>query len=304
MRKKYKAEVAAAVKPLAPIKCEECKKRFTKKYSEQRYCSRACYTAYLKTHAPGHRLERLFKPRNVKRHLSDPLDEIDDDLWAERAKYWESQAPDQQPISKMYGRGAVRERRPLVLTGHGVRLKVERGTLFIQNGFTYYPQKRQEYRLFPGDWRLPSQIILIESSGSISLHVIKWLNQQSVPLVILNWQGEIVSVIGEPQTAADPDLVKAQRAALEREKGLEFSIELIREKITASQETLRTLPNECGWSEIVHRLELIKKSLNHRATDFNQLRLLEAVAAQIYFATWRKIPLTWKEDRKRPIPDD
>ena len=237
MQKKYKAEAATAVKPLDPIKCEECKKQFTPKYPEQRYCSRACYTAYLKAHAPGHRLEKLFKPRNVKQRLSDPLDEIDDELWAERAKYWESQAPDQKPLSKMYGRGAVRERRPLVLTGHGVRLKVERGALFIQNGFTYYPQKRQEFRLFPGDWRLPSQIIVIESSGSLSLHVIKWLNQHSIPLVILNWQGETISVIGAPQTAADPDLVSAQRAALESEKGLEFSIGLIREKITASQET-------------------------------------------------------------------
>src|SRR5262249_50701556 len=164
--------------------------------------------------------------------------------------------------------------------------------------------KRQEFRLFPGDWRLPSQIIMIESSGSLSLHVIKWLNQQSVPLVILNWQGEIVSVIGEPQTAANPDLVKAQQAALESEKGLEFSIELIREKIAASQETLKTFPNEYGWSETVHRLELIKMSLKHRATDFAQLRMMEAVAAQMYFAVWRKIPLNWKEDRKRPIPDD
>src|SRR5215475_8380639 len=84
MRKKYKAEVVTAVKPIVPIKCEECKKRFPKKYPEQRYCSRPCYTAYLKAHAPGHRLEKLFKPRNVKQHLSDPLEEIDDELWAER----------------------------------------------------------------------------------------------------------------------------------------------------------------------------------------------------------------------------
>jgi len=79
---------------------------------------------------------------------------------------------------------------------------------------------------------------MIESSGSLSLHVIKWLNQQAVPLVILNWKGETISAVGAPQTAADPDLVRAQRTALESEKGLEFSIELIREKITASRETL------------------------------------------------------------------
>jgi CRISPR-associated protein Cas1 len=62
-----------------------------------------------------------------------------------------------------------------VLVGHGVRLRVHQGTLLVQNGFTHYPQKREELRLFLGDRRLPSRIIALDSDGSISLDVIKWL---------------------------------------------------------------------------------------------------------------------------------
>ena len=52
-------------------------------------------------------------------------------------------------------------RKPLELVGHGVRLRVHQGTLLVQNGFTHYPQKREELRLFPGDRRLPSRIIAL-----------------------------------------------------------------------------------------------------------------------------------------------
>ena len=61
--------------------------------------------------------------------------------------------------------------KPLVLVGHGVRLRVQQGTLLVQNGFTHYPQKQEEKRLFPADRRLPSRIIALESDGSISLDV-------------------------------------------------------------------------------------------------------------------------------------
>lgn len=304
MQKKYKTQAAPLEKVLASIKCKECKKPFTPKYKEQKFCSRPCYTAYLKANAPGTRLEKLFKPRNSKQNLTDPFDEVDDQLWAERAKYWEEQVSGPVPLAKRFGRGAIRKRSPLVLTGHGIRLSVERGALFVQNGYSYYPQKRQEWRLFPGDWRLPTKIVLVGASGSISLPVINWLNQQELPLIILDWQGEIVSVIGKPQTAADPEIVKAQREALESERGLEISIELIRERISASQETLKTFPKEYDCDQTVHKLELIKKSLKHRASNFTDLRMTEAVAAQIYFAVWRKMRLKWKESKRHPIPDD
>lgn len=99
MQKKYKAEAATLEMPLASIKCKDCKKQFAPKYKEQKFCSRPCYTAYLKANAPGTRLEKLFQPRNVKQNLTDPFDEVDDQLWAERAKYWDGQSSDQVPLA-------------------------------------------------------------------------------------------------------------------------------------------------------------------------------------------------------------
>lgn len=303
MQKKYKASVATAEKVQASIQCKACQKPFTPRNQQQQFCSRPCVWAYMRVHGKGTHLVKLFKPENQPQKLIDPFDEVDDQLWAERAKYWEGKISDQTPWVKVLGRG-TRQRLPLVLTGHGIRLRVERGALIVQNGFRYYPQKRQEWRLFPGEWRLPTRIILVGASGSISLPVINWLNQQEIPLVILNWQGEIVSIIGKTQTTVDPELLKAQREALENDKGLEFSIELIRQKINASQETLNSLPTEYDVGRTVHKLELIKKSLNFRASDFTGLRMAEAVAAQLYFVVWRKLRLKWKTNKKHPIPVD
>ena len=102
--------------------------------------------------------------------------------WARRGQHWQREAAEKPRAPSPYRRRKI-ERKPLVLVGHGVRLRVHKGTLLVQNGFTHYPQEREELRLFPGDSRLPSRIIALDSDGSISLDVIKWLSQQGIPLV-------------------------------------------------------------------------------------------------------------------------
>ena len=59
-------------------------------------------------------------------------------------------------------------RQPLTLAGYGVSLKVDAGTLLIHSGFTRYPQKQETYRYFKGDAALPSRIIMLDGSGSIT----------------------------------------------------------------------------------------------------------------------------------------
>jgi hypothetical protein len=56
---------------------------------------------------------------------------------------------------------------------------------------------------------LPSRIIALDSDGSITLDVITWLSQQHIPLVLLSWQGEVVSVVGDG-AVYDPALREAQ----------------------------------------------------------------------------------------------
>ena len=107
---------------------------------------------------------------------------IDDIEWAERSEYWNKKSLE-NPINHRINKR--RDRRPIIICGHGARLQIERGTLLIRNGFTHYPQTREEYRYFRGDPHLPSRIIIIDASGSISFDVLTWISEQEIPLIQL-----------------------------------------------------------------------------------------------------------------------
>jgi CRISPR-associated endonuclease Cas1 len=223
--------------------------------------------------------------------------------WAERGRLWESSTANTPDPPRAYRWRKV-ERKPLVLVGHGVRLRVHQGTLLVQNGFTHYPQKREALRLFPGDRRLPSRIIALDSDGSISLDVIKWLSQQRIPLVLLSWQGEVVSVVGDG-AAYDPSLREAQLAAQKNSVGLWISTELIRDKIANSCDTLGTLSPSPVIDAAVDKLQAMLDHLRLTPPEsIDELLLAEAQAAYAYFAAWQMLPLRWKGTRREPIPPE
>ena len=226
----------------------------------------------------------------------------DDELWAERGRYWldEPNAAEDEPA--FYHR---QERNPLVLAGRGLRLRVHRGSLVVTHGFTHYPQVAREQRFFPGDPKLPSRIILLSTSGSISIEVARWLSEQHVPLVVLDYRGQVVSVLGTETTAADLDLRRAQIEALTNGRGLVLACSLIERKLAASLSTLETLAASAAQESAIDRVA----SLLHRLREeppqtVDDLRLLEAWAAISYFAAWRSIGLRWKGTGKNPIPPE
>jgi CRISPR-associated endonuclease Cas1 len=191
-----------------------------------------------------------------------------------------------------------------VLVGHGVRLRIHQGTLLVQNGFTHYPQKREELRLFPRDRKLPSRIIALDSNGSISLDVIKWISQQHIPLVLLSWQGEVISVMGDG-AVYDPALREAQLAAQKSGAGLQIAIELIREKITNSRNTLEALPPSPVVDVAADKLQATLEELHEAPPEsIEHLRLVEARAAYAYFAAWQMLPLRWEGTGRKPIPPE
>src|SRR5450432_1441324 len=118
--------------------------------------------------------------------------DVDDTQWATRCSMWQAR------VEKASARRTKRATPPpaLILAGHGVSLRVANGSLTIQNGFTHYPQKRENIRYFRGDVALPERIILLDGSGSISFDVLSWLAEQKVSLIRIDWKGDIVCVAG------------------------------------------------------------------------------------------------------------
>ena len=224
----------------------------------------------------------------------------DDAEWADRCSHWAGQL--QGPKSRRALR--QREQAPLILGGHGISLRIDGGSLVINNGFTHCPQTRQTYRFFRGDLSLPSRIILLDGSGTISLHVLAWLAEQGVPLVRIDWQGHVQTVLGNSGYAANPHRVAWQvQTRTDPSKRMAFCIDLISRKIEGCIRTLeKSIRRSAAWEKAMERAYADLTRLEcEPPRDIVSLRALEAGSAAAYFRAWRAVPLKWMGTGRRPI---
>lgn len=193
----------------------------------------------------------------------------------------------------------------MILCGHGVSLKIDKGTLLIRDGFTHWPQERRELRLFKGARDLPPRIVMLDGSGSLSFDVVSWLSEQRIPLVRLNYQGDVASVIGGAGFAMCPDKVRWQiETRDDPEKRLAFSCDLIGRKLESSLETLRLAIPAKAASPAISQIEAARAKVESGSVaTIDELRMIEAVAAGAYFASWQGLQLEWRTRRRHPIPD-
>jgi CRISPR-associated endonuclease Cas1 len=231
--------------------------------------------------------------------LTEVDDDCDDALWHKRALHWKKEAG-LQFVRRPLARPASLSQKPLILNGHGVKLRIERGSLLVQNGFTHYPQAREEWRFFPADPDLPSRIVLLDTSGYLTIDVLNWLSNQNIPLIVLNWKGEVSTLTGFQ--APDPALQHAQLLAEMNGTGLKLSVELIKAKLRGSQATLNRLPITPAVDEALATLDSNLGELAEHIPDIPALLMIEARAANVYFKAWRDLELNWKGTGRHPIP--
>ncbi len=184
-------------------------------------------------------------------------------------------------------------------------LRVDHGALAVRNGFTHYPQREEEHRFFRGDRTLPSRIIVLDGSGSLSFDVLSWLSEQGVPLVRINWRGEVVTALGAGYVT-DPKRVAAQLEMQRSSRALSFAISLIRAKLRSSIETLSSaLPHSDTREQAIAQLEQhLRELTKHPPKSTGALLGLEGRAAFAYFNAWQSLPIRWKGLARHPIPRD
>jgi CRISPR-associated protein Cas1 len=226
----------------------------------------------------------------------------DDTAWAKRCELWASRS------QKISGRRAMRERprQPLILSGHGVTLRVENGTLNIRNGYTHYPQQQEIYRFFKGELSIPERIVILDGSGTISFDVLSWLSEQYVSLIRIDWRGEVVCVASRSGYSANPFRVQWQRETRADEfKRKEFAISKITQKIDNSISTLeKSIRRNNAWNKAMEiAYSTLTKLDEKQPRSVVELRALEANAAAAYFRAWKGISIKWRGISKKPIPD-
>lgn len=226
----------------------------------------------------------------------------DGQAWADRCNYWLKKTA---PKSREFvARAGVRQ--PLILTGHGASLRVEKDSLLVQDGFTHFPQQRETWRFFPGDWRLPSRIVVVDVDGGLSFAALAWLSEHNVPLIQINWRGEVINVVSGTPDITNSEKLISQLKVRNQNGGLHFALKLIRAKITNSIETLRHAFPKSGHvdlaiSKLENEIHLLKRN---PPNSVSQLMGTEGRVGYTYFDAWRTYPIKWKGIDRHPIPED
>ncbi|MBV8143692.1 MAG: CRISPR-associated endonuclease Cas1 [Gammaproteobacteria bacterium] len=195
----------------------------------------------------------------------------------------------------------------MVLAGHGVSLRVEKGCLLVRDGNTHYPADRREWRFFNASLDIPPALVVLDGSGNITLDAIDWLARHRVPLIRIRWDGHFASIVTSGGQAASADKVGwQQRTRCNPRARLAFAIELIRQK---AQNTLVTLdgflPRGPLWDRACRNIESRARSLrDNPPRTFASLLGIEGSIAADYFRVWSGLSIKWKPLKRHPIPSD
>lgn len=314
MRKQYTVSTPVVGVPVAlrkksrfpeSLNCLKCGQAFKPHKDRTRFCSRACYEQWAHAKAVESR-PHTKRGRRILRLEAVATQAAPKDLgneYANRCEFWLAEV-ETELASRLKSNGWRPTREPLILTGHGISLRIESGALHVRDGLTHYPQECREYRFFPGKHNTPSRIVLLGHDGSISIDVLCWLAGQRIPLVILDFQGNEITCISSTPTADDSKLRLAQLLATRPDRALEIAQQFVRSKLAGQLANVIEL-----WPDTDLRRKSEQKigsclELIESANSTGELLTIEAAAANSYFKLWKELPLNWSKKSIGRIPDE
>lgn len=225
------------------------------------------------------------------------------DEWAERCRYWLDQLAAETPTRKR----RERESRPLILTGHGVSMRVDKGCLLVKDGNTHYPAEKREWRLFKGGLDLPPRIVILDGSGNVTFDAIDWLGEQGIALVRVKYDGSIAAVMSPTGYAADLEKVAWQKATREDEHArLAFLVKTVTAKARTTLTTLETVvpASDLRDKALMHCQRYLQRLENEKFASKSKVLGVEASIARQYFQAWREVRIAWTKTTRYPIPDE
>lgn len=189
---------------------------------------------------------------------------------------------------------------------HSERIRIERGTLIIKQGFSHYPQQQDVQRYFKGDLALPRLILLLDGSGSLSFDVLTWLGEQGVALARITGDGAMTVFASGAGFVTNPDTLRRQYATQQDDAArLAFARDLIARKLDNSIDTLRAqfAPGRLVDMAIAKTTEAVARLRSEGVDNLYGLRGLEGECAAAYFAAWADIDMRWTAAGRYPVPD-
>jgi len=173
----------------------------------------------------------------------------------------------------------------LLLNGHGINLRVDNAKLHIRDGHYSTTEEPKEYVFSPKQIDIDS-VVIYGASGNISIESIRWLVKHGLQVVILNWNGKLLTTMLPPESVQVKTKFAQYRAFDNPKKRLELAQKFIEAKLIKTQEVLQYLNQR--YSTIDTELPVQVYQLA-KARDIREVMGIEGVVAAFYWHEIQKI---------------
>jgi len=163
---------------------------------------------------------------------------------------------------------------PLLLCGFGINIEVNRSHLIIKqndNTIEFEPH------------RIPYDSIIVDGHyGSISFEAMRWLSKHDVSLTLLNWNGNLLSVMQPQETLNSGLKIKQYEKYLDSESRLYIAGQIVKQKVKSSLNLLDKLSN-------FYELDLTTINKEIQRVDFDNINNLMMYEGRIASAYWTEL---------------
>jgi CRISPR-associated endonuclease Cas1 len=201
----------------------------------------------------------------------------------ERSRDWN------QPPTPPRKRGEI-----VVVDGFGVRVRVERGRLVVEDGAG---RNRQTRRFSRAGARL-ERLVVLGGSGSLSLEALRWLQDAGAGLLCVDRDGRLLCTSNS--TRSEAKLRRAQALAPFNASGLQVARFLLTRKLEGQQQLLQNwLPTD----PYAGRVLATSLAAVQAGKTVQELQAAEAEAAAAYWSCWRQIPVRFRRQDLHRLPE-
>lgn len=182
----------------------------------------------------------------------------------------------------------------LSLSGYGIRVAVDRGHLYVEDG---RGRERRQGR-FPRTTRDLKRLIIIGHTGTISFDALRWLHDIGCVFVQIDGDGQLITASG-PAGLDDARLRRAQALAAGNDTGLAISRDLLTAKLEGQATLLDRVEGAASAATAVRGL----RDGLATATTLDGLRFGESQAARIYWDAWALQPVSFARKAVARVPE-
>lgn len=183
---------------------------------------------------------------------------------------------------------------PLLVSGFGTSINVDKRKLIITNRL-----KNEKLEFLPH--KITHDNIIIDGhTGNITFESLRWLSKHDIPLTILNWNGNLLSVALPEGPKSGQLRIKQYQKYLDLATRFEIACDIIQSKIHSSLNLLQELSSYYSDIDIksiessfakenslfLSKIKMIQQS---KSELFSELLMYEGRIAMIYFDNIRKI---------------